>query len=199
MTIASLQRKLKIKDDGRLGPVTIKKFGEQNKLNNFQLAHFFGQCDHESMGFTAFKENLNYTAPRLLQIFPKYFSEKTAIIYSRKPEMIANRVYSNRMGNGDEKSGDGWKYIGRTPIHLTGKSNYEEASKHFKVDFVSNPELTLEYGFEIALWFFRKNNIFEMCVDVSDATIAKVTRKINGGVNGLEHRIKLTKKYFHEN
>lgn len=196
--VRELQKSLGLKDDGVIGRITTTEFGKKNKLNAIECAHFFGQCDHETAGFTAFVENLNYSAEGLLRTFPKYFNEKTAILNARKPQNIANIAYANRMGNGDPSSGDGWKYRGRTPIHLTGKSNYEEAAKHFGVDFVENPELTLEYGFDIALWYFRKNRIFALCKDLSDKSITAVTKRINGGLNGIEQRIKKTKRYYFE-
>lgn len=196
--VRELQKSLGLKDDGVIGRITTTEFGKKNKLNPIECAHFFGQCDHETAGFTAFVENLNYSAEGLLRTFPKYFNEKTAILNARKPQNIANIAYANRMGNGDPASGDGWKYRGRTPIHLTGKANYAEAAKHFGVDFVSNPELTLEYGFDIALWYFRKNRIFALCKDLSDKSITAVTKRINGGLNGIEQRIKKTKRYYYE-
>lgn len=195
--VRDLQKSLGIKDDGVIGKVTVSKFAEKHKLNPIECAHFFGQCDHETAGFTAFVENLNYSAQGLLKTFPKYFNEKTAMANARKPQNIANIAYANRMGNGPESSGDGWKYRGRTPIHLTGKANYENASKHFGVNFVENPDLTLQYGFEIALWFFEKNRIFALCKDLSDKSITAVSKRINGGLNGIEQRIKKTQKYFH--
>lgn len=196
--VRELQKSLGLKDDGVIGRITTTEFGKKNKLNPIECAHFFGQCDHETAGFTAFVENLNYSAEGLLRTFPKYFNEKTAILSARRPEKIANIAYANRMGNGDPASGDGWKYRGRTPIHLTGKDNYEEAAKHFGVDFVGNPDLALEYGFEIALWYFRKNRIFALCKDLSDKSITAVTKRINGGLNGIEQRIKKTKRYYYE-
>lgn len=196
--VRELQRSLGLKDDGVIGRITATEFAKKNKLNAIECAHFFGQCDHETAGFTTFVENLNYSAEGLLRTFPKYFNEKTAVVNARKPQNIANIAYANRMGNGNAASGDGWKYRGRTPIHLTGKANYAEAAKHFGIDFVENPDLTLEYGFEIALWYFRKNRIFALCKDLSDKSITAVTRRINGGLNGLEQRIKKTKRYYFE-
>lgn len=176
-----------------------KKLATLWKLNAFELAHFLGQCDHESNGFKVKEENLNYSANGLLNIFPKYFTKKTAEQYARKPQSIANHVYGNRMGNGDEKSGDGWKFRGRGYIQLTGKNNYASFSKFIGEDCVSNPDLVAtKYPFESALWFFKTNNIFSLCKDVSDATILAVTKKINGGINGLADRNAKTKKYYSE-
>ena len=101
----------------------LKKLGAKYNLTTIQLAHFAGQLSHESFDFKITSENLNYSAERLLQVFPKYFNEKNVIIYARKPIKIANRVYANRMGNGDENSGDGYKFRGRGYIQLTGKNN----------------------------------------------------------------------------
>lgn len=194
--IQDLQKALGIKQDGNIGPVTMRSFGKKYELNDIQLAHFFGQCHHETLGFTMAVENLNYSAAGLLTTFKKYFDPVTAKQFERKPEMIANRVYANRMGNGPYESGDGWKYRGRTPIHLTGKDQYKMMSDIFKIDFVSNPDLALDYGFDIAYTYFRKNKIFEMCKDLEDNTIKSISIKINGGTNGLEKRAKHTKEYY---
>ena len=175
----------------------LKKLGAKYNLTTIQLAHFAGQLSHESFDFKITSENLNYSAERLLQVFPKYFTKELAQRYARKPIWIANRVYANRMGNGDEKSGDGWKYRGRGYIQLTGKKNYEAFSKFIGEDCVSNPDLvSLKYALESALWFFFENKIFTLCKDLSDDSIKKVTKKINGGLNGFADRKAKTLKYY---
>lgn len=160
-----------------------------------RLAHFFAQIDHES-GLKPISENLNYSPKRLQAIFKKYFSNPAkANEYGGKPQIIANRVYANRMGNGDEQSGDGWKYRGRGFIQITGKNNYIVLSKDTRIDFVSQPDLLLTEANSMisALWFWQKNKLNDLA-DKND--IVGITKKINGGTNGLEHRKQLLKKYF---
>ena len=151
------------------------------------------QIEHES-NLKPISENLNYSKDGLLKIFSKYFNEKTATEYSRNPIKIANKVYSNRMGNGDENSGDGWKYRGRGFIQLTGKDNYKSLSEYTGIDFVNNPDLLLEEANALisAIWFWNKNNLNKYA-DLDD--INSITKKINGGFNGIEHRKKLLNKY----
>lgn len=150
---------------------------------------FLAQCGHESGGFTITVENLNYSAKGLRSTFPKYFkSESEALIYERKPEKIANRVYADRIGNGPESSGDGWKYRGRGYIMITGKSNYQEFSKYSGIDVVSNPDLIstdVSVSIKSAIWFWNKNNLNTYC-DKGD--FIGLTKRINGGTNGLADR-----------
>lgn len=175
----------------------IKKLGAKYNLTTIQLAHFAGQLSHESFDFKITSENLNYSAERLLQVFPKYFNEKNVILYARKPIKIANRVYANRMGNADENSGDGWKYRGRGYIQLTGKNNYLAFSKFIGEDCIQNPDLVSQkYALESAIWFFFENKIFSLCKDLSDDSIKKVTKIINGGLNGFADRKAKTLKYY---
>lgn len=156
-----------------------------------RVAAFLAQCGHESGGFTVLQENLNYSADGLNKIFKKYFPTlESATPYARNPEAIANRVYSNRMGNGDEASGEGWKYRGRGPIQLTGKSNYAECSDFLFQDdtLLQNPDLLLEveYALHSACWFWWKNDL-NTYADAGDMLGA--TKRINGGTIGLEDRI----------
>ncbi len=141
----------------------------------------------------------NYSADGLIKIFPNYFrSNALALAYARKPEKIANRVYANRMGNGDEASGDGYRYRGRGAIQLTGKSNYIAFSKHIKnEEIVENPSLVAEqYSFDSALFFFERNNLWRIADrGFDEKTITELSKRINGGYNGLADRIKLTTKY----
>lgn len=155
-------------------------------------AHFMAQIEHES-GLKPISENLNYSEQGLLKTFKKYFTPEQAKEFARKPEKIANRVYANRMGNGDECSGDGWKYRGAGFIQITGRNNYEALSKYTSIDYVNNPELLLNEADAIisALWFWKVNNINTLA-DKDD--LIGVTKRINGGTNGLEdRRIKLSK------
>jgi len=195
----SLQAKCGVAADGKWGPGTFKAARDYYKLSTSGAAHFFGQCAHESGGFKTFQENLNYSADGLTKIFKKYFpSLAAAQSYARKPERIANKVYANRMGNGPESSGDGWKFRGRGPIQLTGKSNYTLfAADVGRPDVLTNPDIVAtELAFESALWFFRKNNLFAIAdKGVSDAVITQITKRVNGGTHGLDDRIKKTKQY----
>ena len=156
---------------------------------------FLAQCGHESGGFTAFSENLNYSAKGLRTVFPKYFpDDSVANAYERNPEKIANKVYANRMGNGPESSGDGWKYRGRGMIMTTGKDNYTEFSKYSGLDAVNNPDSLSSYmsvAIKSAIWFWNKNKLNSYC-DKND--FIGLTKKINGGLNGLEDRQDKLKK-----
>jgi len=166
------------------------------KINSInKLTHFLAQCAHESGNFKFVKENLNYSADGLLKVFPKYFSKDTAEIAARKPEVIANIVYSNRMGNGDRASGDGWKYIGRGFIQLTGKSNYAAFGKYIGVDLVANPELVeTKYPLTSAAWYFEVRKLWGIAEQgIDEETIKKITKLINGGTHGLADRISKTK------
>jgi putative chitinase len=199
MSLKHLQEKVGVTADGAFGPGTLKAAIAHYKMNPTHAAHFFAQCAHESGGFKAFNENLNYNAKGLQATFKKYFPDAaTAAKYERKPEMIANRVYASRMGNGDEKSGDGWKYRGRGAIQLTGKSNYEAFSKHIgDPEVMTNPDIVAtKYSFESAMFFFETNSLWAICnKGVDDATILALTKRINGGTHGLDDRKDKTKKY----
>jgi len=157
-----------------------------------RVAAFIAQCSHESAGFTALSENLNYSADGLRKIFPKYFpSAEMAQAYHRQPEKIANRVYSSRMGNGDEASGEGYKFRGRGLIQLTGKSNYSRCSQFLFEDdtLIRMPDVLTQpyYALHSACWFWHANKLNEQA-DAQD--IRTMTKKINGGFIGLEDRIK---------
>jgi putative chitinase len=166
--------------------------------NPLRLAHFLAQCSHESGGFKRTVENLNYSAEGLLKIFPRYFTKAQGIEYARNQVKIANRVYANRMGNGDEASGDGWKHRGVGYLQSTGKDNHKEFSDFISVDCVANPNLiATEYPLASAGFFFTKNNIWEICDrGSSDTVITAVSKKVNGGENGLSDRISLFKKFY---
>ena len=198
--LAALQAKCGVAADGKWGPGTYKAARNYFKLTNNQAAHFFGQCAHESGNFKVFSENLNYSADGLNKIFPKYFVKagRNAALYARKPEKIANVVYSSRMGNGNEASGDGWKFRGRGPIQLTGRSNYQAFADHIgRPDVMTNPDIVAgELAFESALFFFQKNGLFAIADrGVTDAVITQITKRVNGGTHGLDDRLKKTKQF----
>lgn len=169
----------------------IKEFGSKFGITtNLRLAHFLAQTSHESGGFKSVKENLNYSAERLKQIFPKYFPGNLNESYAKNPQKIANKVYSSRMGNGDEASGDGWKFAGKGYIQLTGKSNYAEFDKMVEDDILANPDLVAtKYPLTSAAFFFHKNKIWGFCdKGATKEVVTVVTEKINGGRIGLDHR-----------
>ena len=173
-----------------------KSLFEKYELDtSLRIAHFFSQIEHES-GLKPISENLNYSADRLRIIFPKHFlSKDEALFYEKKPELIANRVYANRMGNGNYASGEGWKYRGRGFIQITGKENYFRLANDTDLDCLKNPDLLLEEANAMisALWFWNLKGLNKLA-DKDD--IVGITKRINGGVNGLEHRKELLKKYL---
>ena len=173
----------------------LKKFGIDTPL---RLAHFLAQCSHESGGFKTLTENLNYSAEGLKKTFPKYFPADTSLAYARQPEKIANKVYANRMGNGGEASGDGWKYRGRGCIQLTGKENYKKFSDACGEDCVINPDLVSgKYFLQSAAWFWQNRGLNTFAdIGSSDAQVLVITRKINGGTNGLPDRTEKFKEYY---
>ena len=176
-------------------PDTAAKF---NITNPLRLAHFLAQCGHESGGFKAVSENLNYSAKGLVGTFGKYFNSTTAAQYERKPEMIASRVYGGRMGNGDEASKEGYKFRGRGYIQLTGKSNYTNFAKFIGEDTIANPDLVAtKYPLASAAFFFDSNKLWSICDKGSDtATVTAVTKRVNGGTIGLDDRIKHFNEYY---
>jgi putative chitinase len=199
MSLINLQKKIGVSADGAFGPGTFKRAAAFYKMSSSRAAHFFAQTAHESGGFKSFSENLNYSAKGLRGTFGKYFkTDLEAQMYARQPERIANRVYANRMGNGDAASGDGWKYRGRGALQLTGKDNYKAFADYVKrPDVMTNPDLVSgELCFESALWFFDKNKLWSICdKGVNDAAILALTKRINGGTHGLDDRKAKTKKY----
>jgi putative chitinase len=199
MSLVNLQKKIGVTADGAFGPGTFKAAAAYYKLSPDRAAHFFAQTAHESGNFKAFSENLNYGAKGLRGIFRKYFpTDALARAYERKPAKIANRVYGNRMGNGDEASGEGFAFRGRGALQLTGKFNYSEFAKYVnRPDIMDNPDLVAtELAFESALWFFDKNKLWGICDQgINDAAILALTKRINGGTHGLDDRKLKTKKY----
>jgi putative chitinase len=176
-------------------PDTAKKF---NITNNLRLAHFLAQCGHESAGFKAVSENLNYSKDGLKKVFGKYFPGNLAESYAKQPEKIASRVYGGRMGNGDEASKEGFKFRGRGYIQLTGKANYTKFTQFIGEDCVSNPDLVAtKYPLASAAFFFDSNKLWSICdKGADDATVTAVTKRVNGGTIGLADRIKHFKEYY---
>ena len=170
-----------------VGPLndTMERYAINTPLRK---AHFLAQIAHESNELKSVVENLNYSQARLTQVFPRYFRTiEESAPYNRQPEKIANRVYSNRMGNGDEASGEGWKFRGRGLIQLTGKENYKKASDEIGIDFVSNPDLVQGpvYASLTAGWYWDSRELN----NPADAdNIYKITKLINGGTIGIESR-----------
>ena len=200
MSLKALQERAGVDPDGAFGPNTFKAAGKALGITNHERAvHFFAQCAHESAMFRVFEENLNYSDKGLMTTFKRHFdSWEEAKEYARKPEKIANRVYRSRMGNGDEASGDGWRFRGRGAIQLTGKYNYEEFRDYMDVPDLLDclDDVSSALAFDSAMFFFTKNNLWEICdkglgIDV----VRELTRAINGGTNGLDHRLELTNEF----
>jgi putative chitinase len=178
-------------------PDTAAKFQINTPL---RLAHFLAQCGHESGGFKATQENLNYSAKGLMGIFKKYFpTQSLAEQYQRNPQKIASKVYGGRMGNGPESTQEGYKFRGRGYIQLTGKENYTAFGKAINEDMVSNPDkVASSYALLSAAWFFNKNGLHKMADGgATDAVVTSITKRVNGGTIGLADRIKHFKEYYH--
>jgi putative chitinase len=176
-------------------PDVMEKFNINTPL---RLAHFLAQCGHESGGFKAVNENLNYGAKGLRGIFGKYFpTDEKAALYERKPEKIANLVYASRMGNGPETSGEGYKFRGRGYIQLTGKANYTEFDKSVTENLLETPELVAtKYPLLSAAWFFSKNGLNALAdKGATDADVTAITKRVNGGTIGLPDRINHFKEF----
>lgn len=186
--------------DGIIGKKTLLKLKEVLQINtNEGLANFVGQTAHETGNFSLDTENLNYSAKGLLSTFKKYFpTEESTVGYAKQPEKIANKVYANRMGNDDEKSGDGFKYRGRGALQLTCKNNYRLFAKYVDdEDVVRYPELVnSKYFFESAKYFFDNNKLWKLTATIDDKSITALSKKINGGTNGLDDRIAKTLKFY---
>jgi putative chitinase len=199
MSLKSLQERVGVTADGAFGPGTLKAAMAFFKMTPERAAHFFAQTSHETGGFKLFVENLNYSAQGLQGTFGKYFPGTLEESYARNPEKIASRVYADRMGNGNEASKDGWKFRGRGALQLTGKSNYEAFAKYLgKPEIMTNPDLVATtYAFESAMFFFDKNKLWSICdKGVTSDTILALTKRINGGTNGLADRQEKTIKYY---
>ena len=176
----------------------------QSVIDKFQIntkermAHFLGQSSHESANFKVFIENLNYSSDALLRVFPKYFTAQTAAQYQHNQEAIGSKIYANRMGNGDEKSKDGYKFRGRGAIQLTGHDNYKAFGLAIGIDLLTNPDLVAtDYALLSASWFFSKNGLNTIAdKGMNDTVITEITKRINGGVIGLDSRKQLTNQFY---
>lgn len=185
-----------------LTPDFLKTAGIDGKL---RLSNFLGQTEEETGKFSVEVENLNYNGISLMRVFHTHFKDvNKAISYEHQPEKIANRVYANRNGNGDEASGDGWKFRGRGDLQVTGKGNYKAfqdwlAIKGITVDLINNPDLlaTPPYDLLSAAWFFSQKGLWTICdkgVDI--ATVTTVTEKVNGGTTNLQARYNYTQQIY---
>ncbi len=162
-----------------------------------RMSHFLAQCAHESGGFTRTVENLNYSAAGLLRVFPKYFTRRQAFQYEHKPVRIGSRVYANRMGNGNEASGEGYKYRGRGYIQLTGKDNYKLLNPEVAEDIVANPNLIADkYPLLSAAWYWKGRGLNERS-DLGVGEVANITLIVNGGNKGLQDRQNRFEKYYY--
>lgn len=190
-----LQEKVGAKPDGAFGPNTARAIAKHYKLSPKRGAHLLGQASHESGGFKLTRENLNYSAETMLRVWPSRFKTlDDAKPYARNPKALADKVYSNRMGNGE---GEGHIYIGRGFLQLTGKDNYKAFASDMRLpEIMQDPSLVeTDYAFETALWFFDKNGLWAIADEgVNEATIKRITKRVNGGYIGLEHRLHETKK-----
>lgn len=167
----------------------INEMADRFQVTGKRLAMWIAQCGHESDSFTRLVENLNYSAPGLHRVWPKRFpTVADAVPYMRQPEKIANKVYANRMGNGDEGSGDGWRFRGRGLIQLTGRANYKACGGGLGVDLVGDPGLLSDprWASLSAGWFWQTRKLNALS-DAGD--VEAVTRKINGGTTGLQDRL----------
>jgi putative chitinase len=200
MSLKNFQTKIGTSPDGIWGKQTFLAAMRYYQMTPFRAAHFFGQTGHETGGFRLFSENMNYSAQGLARTFPKYFpTVASARPYQNQPEKIANKVYGSRMGNGDEASGDGWKFRGRGALGTTGKENYQRFANYIKKpEIMTNPDLVAtEYPFESAIFFFDSNKLWSICDrGITNEAIKELTRRVNGGYNGLDDRILKTNLYY---
>ena len=198
--LKALQSKCGVTPDGSFGPNTARAIAEHYGLNPNRGAHLLGQAAHESGNFMISEENLNYRASTMCRVWPSRFkSEAEAEPYARNPEKLANKVYSGRMGNGSEASGDGWKYAGKGFIQLTGKDNVRAFAEHIGRDsLIDDPSpIADELAMDSAIFFFEKNGLFAMAdKGVTDSIIKSITKRVNGGYHGLEDRMEKTKKIY---
>lgn len=179
----------RIKDVDEWTEILNEVLSEHGITSKKEVAAFLSQCAHESSQFNTLVENLNYSETALRNVFPNRFNAIEAKEYERQPERIANRIYSNRMGNGDELSGDGWKFRGRGVIQLTGKNNYSKFEEFSKESVLDNPDLVSNSKYLAllsAVWFWKENNLSRF-IEIDD--FRGLTRAINGGFNGLEDRL----------
>ena len=194
--LKTLQEKIGATPDGAFGPNTAKKICDHYVLNPERGAHFLGQLVHESGTFMYVEENLNYSKEAILRVFGKYFkTEGEAESCARNPQALADRVYGHRYGN----EGQGYLWRGRGFLQCTFKENYAMFANDMNLpDIMKDPDLVAtKYPMESAIWFFKRNDLWEICDEgVNDDTIKRITKRINGGYNGLKHRKEETKKIY---
>lgn len=176
-------------------PETAAKFNISNVL---RMSHLLAQCGHESGGFRRVEEDLSYSADRLRVVFPGLFEGAIAEAYARNPQKTASRAYAHKIGNGDEASGDGYKYRGRGFIQLTGRENYRNFAKFIGEDTENNPDLVaVKYPLASAAFYFNSRKIWSICDQgASEAVVSSVTRKVNAKLLALQDRIKHFNEYY---
>tara|TARA_R110000772_G_scaffold158536_1_gene269710 strand:- start:423 stop:1037 length:615 start_codon:yes stop_codon:yes gene_type:complete len=193
-----LQEKCGVFADGDFGPNTARAIAKHYNLAPERAAHLLGQASHESGGFKLTRENLNYSAERMCQIWPNRFkSLEAAAPFARNPKALAEKTYSNRMGNDTPEKAS--LYIGRSFLQLTGYDNYKAFAHDMnRPDVLTDPSLLEgELAFEGALWFFERNKLFQIADEgVNEDTIKRITKRVNGGYHGLDHRTEETTKIF---
>ena len=182
--------------DGEFGPNTARGIAKHFELNPNRAAHLLGQTVHESGSFKYTEENLNYSTDAILRVFGKYFkTEEEAQKVARNPKALADIVYGNRGGN----NGQGYAWRGRGFLQLTHRDNYRAFSSDMRIpEVMDNPDLvSTDYAMDSAIWYFKRNNLWKICDEgVTDPVIKKITKRVNGGYNGLDHRVKETKKIY---
>ncbi len=192
-----LQEKCGVPADGAFGPNTARAIAKHYELSPERAAHLLGQASHESGGFKLVRENLNYSAETMCRVWPSRFKTvEDAAPYARNPEALADKVYSNRMGNGE---GEGHVWIGRGFLQLTGKDNYKNFSDDMRFpEVMQDPSLVeTDYAMDTAMWFFEKNGLWAIADEgVNEDTIKRITKRVNGGYTGLDHRVKDTTKIY---
>jgi len=192
--------------DGIIGKNTASTMMQDLDIPSIiEYCHFIAQIMHESNYFTAGRENVNYSADGLQKYFKRFFTDDEILIYARHAKLIANRIYADRMGNGDEHSGDGWMYRGTGAIQLTGKTNHQDYFKYADLPMDTDPNilLTPEHYFKTAKYYFDHNSVWQYCTKNTDECVVLTSKKINlGSVTsvkipiGLTERLKLTNELF---
>jgi putative chitinase len=193
-----LQAKCGVTPDGSFGPNTARAIAKHYDLKPERAAHLLGQASHESGGFKLTRENLNYSAETLCKVWPSRFkSVEEAAPFARNPKALAENVYFGRMGNTSKQMAS--LYIGRGFVQLTGYDNHKAFAHDMnRPDVLTDPSLLeSELAFESALWFFQKNDLFKIADEgVNDDTIKRITKRVNGGYHGLDHRTEETNKIY---